>query len=190
MGPQFGPISLTVRARQVIVIQGESGAGKSVLLRALADLDPNQGVVYLNGQPRAQYSPTSWRKLVGLLPAESHWWSAKVGSHFAQAGDQYLAALGFDHAVLDWSVERLSSGERQRLALIRLVVNHPQILLLDEPTANLDPDNTRRVESLVLRYLAEHNAGAIWVSHDKEQVQRVASTVLRLDKGRLRAARS
>jgi putative ABC transport system ATP-binding protein len=82
-------------------------------------------------------------------------------------------------------VARLSSGERQRFALLRLLANRPRVLLLDEPTANLDPDNVIRVEKLVATYMAAEGAGVLWVSHDPLQTTRVARRTLWMEAGRL-----
>jgi ABC-type iron transport system FetAB ATPase subunit len=70
-------------------------------------------------------------------------------------------------------VTRLSSGEKQRLALLRLLANQPRVLLLDEPTANLDPQNTRRVEAMIAAYREARGAAVVWISHDREQAARV-----------------
>jgi ABC-type iron transport system FetAB ATPase subunit len=83
--------------------------------------------------------------------------------------------LGFAPEVLDWSVGRLSSGERQRLALVRMLEPAPKILLLDEPTANLDGDSRKRVEQLILDFLRREDAFALWVTHDAAQKQRVGT---------------
>ena len=71
-------------------------------------------------------------------------------------------------------VARRSGGERQRVALLRMLANQPRVLLLDEPTANLDQDNVARVEKLVAAYMADQSAGVLWVSHDPRQTTRVA----------------
>ena len=102
--------------------------------------------------------------------------------------DAWLTALGFDSSVYNWSVERLSSGERQRLALLRLLANRPRVLLLDEPTANLDPENTGNVESLVREYLDSQRAACLWVTHGAGQKARIAGRSLVLDKSGLREA--
>ena len=86
---------------------------------------------------------------------------------------------------MDWSVARLSSGERQRLALLRVLANRPPVLLLDEPTANLDEATTARVEALLKDYRTLHGAGVLWVSHDPQQLRRVADRHLRIADGRL-----
>lgn len=182
----LGPLSLSLDAEEIVILQGPSGAGKTLLLRALADLDPNTGQVRLHGETRQDIPPVQWRQKVALLPSESHWWFASVGEHFPSVETAYWAALGFDDAALAWPVDRLSSGERQRLALLRLLTNRPKVLLLDEPTANLDRDNALKAESLIKQYLAEEHAAALWVSHDSGQIERVASRVISLSNGRLR----
>ena len=87
-------------------------------------------------------------------------------------------------------MERLSSGERQRLALARLLANRPRVLLLDEPTANLDPVNIHRVEQLVKDYLAEQQAACLWVTHTREQIARIADRELDLDVTGLREGKA
>ena len=88
---------------------------------------------------------------------------------------------------MEQPVARLSSGEKQRLALMRLLANRPQVLLLDEPTANLDPENTRRVEAVITEYRRAHKAVVIWVSHDPEQVTRVANRYYEMTNGALQS---
>lgn len=183
--PFVGPISFVLHPQECVAITGPSGAGKSLFLRAVADLDPNQGEFWLNSKSRLDYSPMQWRRLVGLLPAESQWWAETVREHFPQPQNSDLAALGFDSIVLDWTTARLSSGERQRLALLRLLNNQPQVLLLDEPTANLDNQNTERVEALIDRYLESAKASALWITHDLAQTNRIADRVASLIDGRL-----
>ncbi|MBD3671867.1 MAG: ATP-binding cassette domain-containing protein [Gammaproteobacteria bacterium] len=170
------PLNLDVDAGECIALSGPSGSGKSRLLRAIADLDPHEGRVWLRGRVCETYPPCEWRSQVGLLPAESGWWADYVGEHFAELPDDaVLSRLGFGPDVMDWQLSRCSTGERQRLALLRLLVKRPQVLLLDEPTASLDPDNTATVETLIAEYLAREAAAAIWVSHDPQQRHRIAS---------------
>ncbi len=177
-------VALKVFPGETLGLHGDSGSGKTLLLRALADLDMNRGEVLLEGRPRESFSGPEWRRRVGLLPAQSHWWSDTVAPHAEGWPMDVLAALGFSADVLSWRTGRLSSGEKQRLALARLLANRPRVLLLDEPTANLDSGNTRIVERIIGDYLHEARAGALWVSHDPEQLARVARRKAGMRNGR------
>ncbi len=180
------PASFTVGAGECVCLTGPSGAGKTILLRAIADLIPHRGDVRLDDQWCSHMKPTAWRRQVGYLPAESSWWADRVGDHFDAPDREAFAALGFSPDVLDWEIGRLSTGERQRLALLRLLANAPRALLLDEPTASLDPDSVARVEDLLRDYRQRHRAPVLWVSHDREQRARLADRVLILEDGTVR----
>ncbi len=184
----IGPCELTLAAGECVCLSGPSGAGKTLLLRAIADLDPHEGEVKLNGESCTTMRAPQWRRRVGLLPAESAWWHDTVGPHFTHGDTALLLRLGFPPEVMGWQVRRLSTGERQRLALARLLANEPHVLLLDEPTASLDPANVGKVEEVIADYRHGHNAAVLWVSHDPQQIGRVADRQLRLHGGRVEAA--
>jgi putative ABC transport system ATP-binding protein len=183
-----GPVNLQVRAGEIICLSGASGAGKSLLLRAIADIIPHHGQVSLDAQVAARMPAPQWRKQVGLLPAENPWWHDQVGEHFRQRDDALLTALGFETTTWEWQVARCSTGERQRLALLRLLCNQPRCLLLDEPTASLDPDNTERVEAILRDYSTRQQTPVVWVSHSRDQIKRIAQQHLILRAGRLEPA--
>lgn len=127
-----------------------------------------------------------WRRQVVLVMAESHWWALRVGEHFPHGVEPgWLQRLGLAADALDWEVARCSTGERQRLALLRALMLKPAVLLLDEPTGNLDADSTARVEALLADYLASTGAALLWVSHDERQAARVAQQRYRMQQGRL-----
>ncbi|MFQ5993836.1 MAG: ATP-binding cassette domain-containing protein [Acidiferrobacterales bacterium] len=180
-----GPITLSIKPSECVCISGPSGAGKTVLLRAVADLDDHDGKVYLDRTECVSFSGPQWRRRVGLLPAESEWWDDRVAPHFDGIEDTALQDLGLDTKILDRAVTRLSTGERQRLALLRLLAQRPKVLLLDEPTASLDSKNVRRVERSVAAYRKAHKAPVLWVSHDLRQIRRVSTRHLRLLDGEL-----
>ncbi len=172
-------IDFSLQAHEILTVTGASGSGKTLFLRALADLDPHQGGVFLRGRPQSSFKPAEWRSRVVLVAAESAWWSSCVADHFQhQPSAGQIEALGLSRDVLRWPVTRLSSGERQRLALLRALVLTPVVLLLDEPTANLDDENSRKTEMVVLEYLRTHTAAAVWVSHDSAQRERLHGKVL------------
>ena len=178
-----GPVTFTLQGGETLLISGASGSGKSILLRALADLDQHTGELTLDDQSCALTPPTEWRRRVGLLSAESQWWHETVGEHFPP--DYRFAQLGFDDTVKNWSISRLSTGEKQRLAILRLLVNRPVVLLLDEPTASLDQKNTLAVEKHIAEYQSANNAIVIWVSHDEQQMSRINGHMCRMHEGTL-----
>lgn len=172
-GP-LGPLDIRVEAGACLGVSGPSGSGKSLLLRALADLDPHDGEVWLDGLAQAATPPTDWRRRVTWVAAESVWWADTVGEHFRAPDQSAWADLGFAPEVAGWEIRRLSSGEKQRLGLLRALQSRPAVLLLDEPTSALDRVNTERVEALIADYRADTGAAVVWVSHDPAQLDRVA----------------
>lgn len=174
-------VSLTVPGGQVVCLSGPSGSGKSRLLRAVADLEPHGGIIRLNDTLQSAMLAHQWRSRVMMVPADSQWWFDEVGGHFPDdAGARLPSALGFPPEVMGWSVSRLSSGERQRLALWRALVLQPVALLLDEPTANLDNDSTKTIEAWLLDEIRRRQIAVLWVAHDPAQIHRVADAHYRI----------
>jgi len=172
-----GPFDLHVDAGECVVLMGKSGAGKTVLLRLIADLDPSRaGEVELDGARRERLSGPDWRRRVIYQPAEPAWWLPVVRQHFSGADidrvQPMLAALGLPDAILDAELMHLSTGERQRLALVRSLSRSPSALLLDEPTASLDQESTLAYEAL-LRQETAKGTSILWVTHSEEQSGRV-----------------
>lgn len=167
------PLNFEVN-KELVCVSGASGSGKSLLLRAIADLIEHKGEVYLDEEICSDITPVQWRKWVGLLPAESAWWFDKVGDHFSKENNSYLSQLDLPKNSMTWEVSRCSTGEKQRLAIVRLLENKPKVLLLDEPTASLDPTNVISVERLIKNYADEFQVPVIWISHDYQQIKRLA----------------
>lgn len=183
--PGLKEASLTIERKQTLLLSGPSGSGKTLLLRAIADLDKNQGEVWLDNSERASFKPADWRAQVAYIPAESHWWGDLVEQHASFWEIDLLNQLGFDKDVLKWSVNRLSSGEKQRLALARTLSHEPKALLLDEVTANLDHENTLRVETLIKHYQETRHSPILWVSHAPEQRDRLGGLQMTINQGAL-----
>lgn len=184
------PLSFRLEKGECMAVQGPSGAGKSLLLRAIADLDPSEGEIRLNGQSRHAIPAPSWRRQVVYVPAESGWWSDEVSTHFPvwEAAAPWIEAFRLPVTIRERTVQRLSTGERQRLALIRALSLHPCVLLLDEPTSGLDSQTTGAVEHVLKERLKKGNS-MLWVTHDSAQARRVARRCLFLEKDRVQEAR-
>ncbi len=180
-----GPYSMNIAPGECVGLTGRSGVGKTQLLRAVADVMGHDGDCFLDGQSCSSVSPPRWRKMVAMVPAESFWWYDTVGAHFEQLDRTpqlrtLLKSLGFGDEVMGWQISRLSTGERQRLALIRTLVTRPRVLLLDEPTSALDRAMVAVVEEIVTEICIEEQCICLWVSHDMEQLARVSNRIFRV----------
>lgn len=168
-----------------LTIAGPSGSGKSLLLRAIADIDPHEGEVSIDDRDSNSMTGPQWRRMVAMMPAESQWWYESVGEHFPADAKTDFIALGFRDEVRGWNIDRLSTGERQRLSLLRTLALEPKALLLDEPTAALDEKSRKAVEVLIANYRRQHHVPVIWVSHDEEQIRRVSDMHMDISDGHL-----
>jgi len=172
-------VSFDLQDGECVALQGPSGVGKTLLLRSIADLDPNEGAVKLDGRLRETMPAPAWRKQVTYLAAEPGWWSDTVQKHFTIWDDAVplVKRLRLPDSCGSWPIQRLSTGERQRLGLVRALVLQSRVLLLDEPTSALDTASTAAVESLIAERVSA-GASVIWSTHDDAQARRVGSRIL------------
>lgn len=186
--PGLAPLDLELASGTSLALLGPSGSGKTLLLRAIADLDPNGGEVSLDGRDRNAMTGPQWRRQVTYLAAEPGWWAATPAAHFAdpETARGLLPDLKLEAKMLERPLTELSTGERHRIALIRVLVQEPKVLLLDEPTSGLDQDTTRAVEAVLRRHL-DAGAAIIFSTHDEDLAARLANRCLRLDEGRATA---
>ena len=171
-------VSFDLQDGECVALQGPSGVGKTLLLRSVADLDPNEGTVKLDGTLREAMPAPAWRKRVTYLAAEPGWWSDTVQEHFTDWDDALplVSRLGLPGDCGPWPIQRLSTGERQRLGLVRALMLRSRVLLLDEPTSALDPASAAAVESLIAERIS-NGTTVIWSTHDNTQARRVASRI-------------
>ena len=184
--PGLEPVDLDLAPGACVAVGGPSGAGKSLMLRAIADLDPHEGTVALGGVACDAMPAPAWRKRVTYVPAEAGWWAATVAAHYADwpAAAALAERLALPGDCGDWPVTRLSTGEKQRLALVRALLGSPDVLLLDEPTSGLDPDATAAVEAL-LRERLDAGLALLLVTHDAALADRLGDRRYWLAAGRL-----
>lgn len=172
------PTTLKVENGNLVALVGPNGGGKTSLLRAIAGVEEAQGIVRVEGERVDEAAPNRRARLVGLLPASRELvWPVAVRDLVAM-GAMALDALpsvlaDFDlEALADTPIDRLSTGERSRVLLARLVAAAPRLLLLDEPLSNLDPYWVLRALDLIEAQVREGGGTAIVSLHDLHQVGR------------------
>jgi ribose transport system ATP-binding protein len=194
--------SLVCHAGEVHALVGENGAGKSTLIKvASGALVPDAGAVRIGGQQLERATPATARRLglltayqdTSLVPAMtvaenmvlSHHGVTPLGVRLRPgAAAKTLAPYDLPFGP-DELVSRLSPGSRQLLEVVRALVHHPKVLLLDEPTAALDAENIQRLEALIDRALGD-GAAILYISHRLDEVQRIAARLTVIRDGRIR----
>ena len=204
--PLFAGLDLRLEAGELLAVLGRNGSGKSSLLKtALGDLPPLGGTVALRGAPPASVAPRARARLVAVLPeSEPLPYDFPVRAvielgRYARLGlfgresdaDRRAVARAVEvagvEAFLERGINELSAGERQRVLLARVLAQEPELVLLDEPTAHLDPGRQFDVMRLLRRRVDENAVGALAVLHDPNLATRFADRVLLLGRGRVLA---
>lgn len=180
----FDHLTVGIPGHGVTVVLGPSGAGKSTLLRLVNRLEaPTSGTVRYRGEDVAALDPLLLRRRVGMVFQRPTPFAGTVRDNLRvaapQAFDHELVALlercGLPEDFLDRDTEGLSGGEAQRMCLARALAVGPEALLMDEPTASLDPENRALVEAQAVA-LAASGLPVVWVTHDLAQADRLATS--------------
>jgi putative ABC transport system ATP-binding protein len=192
-------VDLAVAAGETVTVVGPSGAGKSTLLRLLCRLDePTGGAVYLDGTDYRSLDPIDLRARVGMVPQDPALRDGTVRENVTigprlrgESVDPGRVETLLEQVDLGGDVDRtvaeLSGGEAQRVAIARTLMVDPEVLLLDEPTASLDPEAQAGVERLLRELLTDADRTVLLVTHDQAQVDRIADRVIEFVDGRIRS---
>jgi tungstate transport system ATP-binding protein len=194
-------VNLSVEKGEVFAVIGPTGAGKTTLLRLINLLDrPSAGDIYFDGEKITDSSRNviQVRRRMAMVFQKPAVFNSTVYENVAYPlkvrGGHGKAASSGVYDLLDTiglggyakrKAKTLSGGEAQRVALARAVVTQPDLLLLDEPTANLDPGTVKMIEELVMQFNRDSGLTVIMSTHDMQQAQRVAGRVGVLMKGEL-----
>jgi len=199
-------LSMVVEPGELVALVGPSGSGKTTLLNVVGGLEPDhEGRVLLDGHPAWEAGESERARtrnahlgfvfqdanlLQGLTARENLVLPLLLrppgGPDPEARADELLDAMGLLHKA-NTRAERLSGGERQRVATARALVGDPGLVLVDEPTGNLDADNAQRITEILLAHRMRTGATLLIATHDDRVVSR-ADRILRMDGGRLHAA--
>ncbi len=195
-------VSFVIEKGEFVFVVGASGSGKSTMIRLLLkELEPSRGRIIVGGRDLARLKRSRvplLRRNVGcvfqdfkLLPnrtaSENVAYALKVQGErpeqIRKKVPEALSLVGLAHKASS-QPDELSGGEQQRVSIARAVVNHPPLLICDEPTGNLDPDTSVGIMQLLYR-INRAGTTVLMVTHDREMVDKMRKRVIALDEGRL-----
>ena len=205
--PILKEIDLNIEGPQLISIIGPNGVGKSTLIHTINQiLDPTDGVVYLDNKSVSEYSLREMAKRVGYVPYKSSGTfpmlvvdaillgrnphaSWRTNPNDIKKVEEVMKKLDIDDLAMR-NYNELSAGQRQRVMLARGLVQEPNILLLDEPTANLDVKYQVGITRLLRKLSREEGIIVIMISHDLNLAARYSDSVILLHDGTIYAVGS
>ena len=195
-------VSFVIEKGEFVFIVGASGSGKSTVIRlVLKEIEPTRGKIVVGGRDLGRLKRNKvplLRRNVGcvfqdfkLLPnrtaAENVAYALKVQgesrSSIRRKVPEVMNMVGLAHK-MNSLPDELSGGEQQRVSIARAVVNHPPLLVCDEPTGNLDPDTSVGIMQLLYR-INRAGTTVLMVTHDREMVDKMRKRVIQLEEGRL-----
>lgn len=192
-------ISFSVEKGELLSVMGASGSGKSTLLKLCCHLvSPSAGCIRVDGKDIMAQEPTELRRKIAYCPQTPILFGQTVEENLSfpyhirrQKPDraralELMCLFGLDSGMLTQNVQKLSGGEKQRVALARTLLFSPGMLLLDEVTSALDAENARAVEQAV-RALNADGVTVLWVTHNAGQSRRVAGRQMVLGNGRIQS---
>jgi ABC-2 type transport system ATP-binding protein len=190
-------ISFTVDAGEIVGLLGPNGAGKTTTIcMILGILEPTCGSIEIMGQSMAEHG-CEIRKSINFSAVYNH-----APANLSVMQNLKIFGLLYDIPNLLGKIEALlkefdllkfrntkagllSSGELSRLNLAKALINEPKLLLLDEPTASLDPSVAKEIRETIRKYAEEKKAAVLWTSHNMKEIEKMCSRVLFLSRGRI-----
>lgn len=192
-------ISITFEKQDFVSIVGPSGSGKSTFLKLCSHLiSPVQGKILYNDKDMCHCNPLELRKKIAYVFQTPHLFGNTVEDNMKfpynlrnkpyeeKNVDKWFKMLGLDLTYLSKDINKLSGGEKQRIAFVRSILFLPEILLLDEVTSALDQENSQRMEEVV-RKLNQEGVTILWITHDRNQNTQVANKIITFESGRIKA---
>ncbi|MDP3386932.1 MAG: ABC transporter ATP-binding protein [Eubacteriales bacterium] len=190
--------SLTIPSKKIVCITGESGGGKTTLLKLLNKMiSPDSGEIFYLDEPLEELDAISLRRKVIMLPQNPAIYNGTVkdnlliGLKFSEkameSDDKLFISLQSArlNKKLDDSVDNLSGGEKQRLALARVLLLNPDVFLLDEPSASLDEETEKIIIENLVAQCKQNAKSIIMVTHSNKIATTYSDLIIRIDKGKV-----
>lgn len=193
--PILNGVNLQIAPGEIVFVLGPSGCGKSTMLRCIAGLLADGGAVKWNeeklGAPQQRSIGMMFQE-PSLFPHMNVWQNVSFGFKYRgmpkpqwrAAAIEWLDLVGISEKA-DAKVDELSGGQKQRVALARCLAARPRAVLLDEPLSALDRELRDQLGETIADLLRAQQVAAIWVTHDEEEAQRLATRTLRMAGGKL-----
>ncbi len=188
-------INLDVKKGEIIALVGPSGSGKSTLLRCINRLiETDSGGILFDRKDIKEFKPEELRRKIVLVHQESVMLTGSVFENVSY-GPSIIGEVDTNHIkrcvenaglstdFLEKNAEKLSGGEKKRVALARALALSPSVLLLDEPTNGVDPKNIQTVEKKIVDFAKNLGLTVLWVTHYVEQAIRVSNRIANIKDG-------
>lgn len=187
---------LIIEAGQITGIVGKSGGGKTTFLKLLNNMiSPDQGTIKFKSKDIMEYDPIELRRQVVMLPQNPVVFGETIEDNFKLTleyadksssldFEQVLEQVKLDHD-LDTKGDNLSGGEKQRLALARVMLLEPKILLLDEPSSALDQETEQFIIEMVVDYIKRVNGTLVMITHSKTIADQYSDKLITINQGQI-----
>lgn len=190
---------LTIEKNEITCIVGKSGGGKTTFLKLLNNmLQFDSGTIKFKNKNIMDYNPIELRRKVPMLPQNPVIFPGTIQDNFNLAQkyaekenknnveyQNILKTVGMDGHNLNEDAKNLSGGEKQRIALARIILLDPEILLLDEPSSSLDEKTEKLIIEMVVNYIKNKNGTLIMVTHSTDIARKYGEKIVTINDGRV-----
>jgi len=189
---------IELEEKMITAILGSSGGGKTTFLKLLNNMiTADQGMIKYKGEEIESYDPVKLRREVVMLPQDPKIFKGTIKENFELTeeitGNKASKNLNYNDLLkkvsltqnIDDSADNLSGGEKQRLALARVMLLEPKVLLLDEPSSSLDKITEEKIINMVVDYAKENNRTLIMVTHSPEIAKKFADKIINIENGEI-----
>ena len=189
---------IELEEKMITAILGSSGGGKTTFLKLLNNMiTADQGMIKYKGGEIESYDPVKLRREVVMLPQDPKIFKGTIKENFELteeiAGNKASKKLNYNELLnkvsltqnIDDFADNLSGGEKQRLALARVMLLEPKVLLLDEPSSSLDKITEEKIINMVVDYAKENNRTLIMVTHSPEIAEKFADKIINIENGEI-----